>query len=155
MELKLHQRNSDKNNTEIYKKAIQFFIDKLLPKYKQKRLKVSIIFKKFRGACSLESGSCEQISRNRYKIEINKIKPFHKIISTLAHELCHVKQGVNGKLIMTTEGFKWNGKLYKSVDIPDERNEELPFEKEAYSLEKVLTPEFFNTIILPDIKTQK
>jgi RNase P/RNase MRP subunit p30 len=114
MLLKIHQRKADKNNTELYRKAVGYFADQLLSKARQKKLKLTIIIKHFKGAAKKESAACTQVSRNRYVIEINRAKSFPTIISALAHEMVHVKQGVMGKLLMTTVGFKWKGKLFRS-----------------------------------------
>jgi len=153
MQIKIHQRKSDKNNTELYKKAVLFFADQLLSKTKLKKLKLSIILKKFKGNASEESGNCEQITRNNYKIEVNNNKPFQGIISTLAHEMIHVKQGMYGQLIMKSNGFVWKNKLYKSVDIDkDNQYDNCSWEKEAYTLEPILTKRFLSEVLVNEVK---
>lgn len=144
MLLKIHQRKADKNNTELYKRAVQMFVDELLSKSKQKRLKLKVIFKQFRGKHRGYCGYLNQISRNRYVIEINRNKDFPTIISTLAHELVHVKQGVLGKLLLTPTGYKWNGTLYKVAD--EDYEDSLLWEREAHLLEKALTKQFLATL---------
>lgn len=153
MQVKIHQRKSDKNNTDIYKKAILFFASELLSKTKQKKLKLSVVLKKFTGKSAEESGNCEQISRNNYKIEINNNKAFQGIISTLAHEMIHVKQGIYGELIMKDNGFVWKNKLYKSVDIDqDNKYDNCSWEKEAYALEPILTKRFLSEVLVNEVK---
>lgn len=156
MQIKLHQRKSDKSNTELYRKAVEFFAEQLLPKTKRERLKLSIVFKKFKGKnYKNDFGSCNQIdgSRNKYKIEINNIHPFHSIIATLAHEMVHVKQGVYGKLIEKKVGFVWKGTLYKNVDMKDtDVYNATEWEQEAYQLEQVLTKKFFKDVMIEEVK---
>jgi hypothetical protein len=153
MQFKIHQRKADKNNTELYKKAVAFFAEQLLSKSRRERLKLTIIIKHFRGRAKNDSGYCTQVSRNRYIIEINRKYDFPTTISTLAHEMVHVKQGVMGKLLMTHVGFKWKGKLFRSVDI-DSNNDyyNTEWEIEAYKLEPELTKKFFRDIIQSQFK---
>jgi hypothetical protein len=158
MQVKIHQRNGDKNNTDLYRKAVQFFIDELIPKTKQEDLALSVVFKKFTGIYKNEFGGCEQLARNKYKIEINSLKTFIEEISSLAHEIVHVKQGVMGKLVMkdVPDGFIWKGKLYKSVDIRKNNlynDEKLEWENEANELERVLVQKFFSKFLVNEVKT--
>ena len=154
MQFKIHQRKSDKNNTEIYKKAVEFFVGELLPKSKRDKLKLTIIIKNFKTKEKTQMGYCSQLSRNSYKVEINKRQPFHSIISSIAHEIIHVKQGVIGKLTNKDEGFVWQGKMYKNVDI-GEHNVYIntPWELEAYKLEPQLTEKFFKQVVIQEVRT--
>jgi hypothetical protein len=152
MQFKLHQRKSDKGNTLLYKKAIEFFVDALLSKTKQNKLKIKIIIKNFKKNPNKELGNCAQVNRYNYIIEINKNQSFPSVISTLAHEISHVRQGVMGKLVMTTIGFVWNGKLFKSVDIDNASvYNDSAWEKEAFSNEVKLTKIFFKTILIQEM----
>jgi hypothetical protein len=157
MQLKIHQRKSDKNNTELYRKAVEFFAEELLSKSKRDKLQVSVVLKKFKGKnYKNDYGSCNQIdgSRNKYKIEINNIHPFHSIIATLAHEMVHVKQGVLGKLIEKKIGFVWKGTLYKNVDMKDtDVYNATEWEQDAYRLESELTKKFFKYVMIEEVKS--
>lgn len=151
MQLKIHQRKGDKNNTILYRRAVQFFADELLSKAKQNKLTLTLVFKKFKGESKHEFANAAQINRYNYKIEINKEKPFHAIISSIAHEMVHLRQGVLGKLIMTITGFKWNGVLYKESEIPENEYFDQPFEAEAYALEVELSKKFFRQVLVADL----
>lgn len=154
MLVKIHQRKSDKNNTELYKKAVEFFADELLTKSQKDKLKLAIIIKKFKGKEKSDIGYCDQKSRYEYKVEINKDKPFHSIISAIAHEFIHITQGVKNKLIMNKEGFIWKNRMYKNVDIANEEDYiDTPWELEAYKLEPKLTEKFFKQILIQEVKT--
>lgn len=154
MEIKLYQRGGDRTNFELYKKAIQFYADELIPKTKQKDLLVTVHFIKFKD--SNECGCTYQKKGNHYKIQVNKDFHFPYTISTLAHEMVHVKQGVSGKFTLKGNiGFIWNGKMYKDIDNLDaaqiDQYNNMPWEKEAYTLEPELTKKFFK-VVLNDIK---
>jgi hypothetical protein len=146
MQVKIHQRKVEKTNTALYKKAIDFFVNELIPKTKQEDLYISAVFKKFPPQYAHDFGGCEQIKKNpnRYKIEINILMPLEEVIQTLAHEIVHIKQGVMGKLLMRDKGFVWKGTLYKTVDIKKyNMYDDLEWENEARSLERELTQKFF------------
>ncbi len=155
MKIRILQRKGDKNNKELYRKAVEFYADVLLPKTKQENLEISVIFKQFHGKTKNESGNCGQVSLNKYIIEINKNKQFHKILATLAHEMVHVKQGIFGQLVMTANGFIWKDKVYKSVDIEDFATyNNTKWEVEAYSQETDLVKKFIREIIMKEVKCE-
>ena len=147
MIIKIHQRNSDKNNTELYKSAIEMFADLLIPKTKQEKLKLSLIIKNW--ADDDDLGEIHQISRNNYKIYINKNSPFNKIINTIAHEMVHVRQGVNKQLTMVANGFIWKGDRYINIDFDNtEVYNQYPWEIEANSESIDLTLKFFKKYVM-------
>lgn len=153
MDIKLYQRGGDRTNFELYKKAIQFYADELIPKTKQKKLKIILRFKKYKTMD--DCGYMYEIAPNHYKISINKELHFPYIISTLAHEMVHVKQGVMGALRLNKIGFVWKGKMHKNIDNmkPEEveKYNSMPWEKEAFQLEQELTKKFFK-VVLNEIK---
>jgi hypothetical protein len=150
MHLKIYQRKGDTNNKLLYEKAIYFFANQLLSKSKQDKITLTVVLKQFKGVNKGEFATVEQLSRYNYKMEINKLKPFHAIISTIAHEMTHVKQGVLGKLVLGNTGFKWNGKMYKDADLADDQDP--PYEAEAYALEPILCAKFFRQVIEAEVK---
>jgi hypothetical protein len=154
MHLKIHQRKQEKTNVEIYRKAIEFFANELIPKKLQKYLHVSVTFKKFKGKeKKTEYGATYQVRKNSYKIEINSLKEFHHIISTLAHEMTHVAQGRKGRLVYTNTGFVWKKKFwhFDKVDATLEAHNEAPWEQEAIKNEKELTKRFFREVLVREI----
>lgn len=154
MKLKIHQRKSDKNNSILYRKAVEFFVCELLSKANQEALTLSISFKKFRGKDKEDHGETDQISRYNYKMEINNTKPFHSIISTLAHECVHVKQGVKGWLECKAAmpDIKWKKASYDVDNMSTEEYNNLEWEAEARSLEIELTQKFLKTVVIPEVK---
>lgn len=154
MKLKLHQRKSDKNNSDLYRKAVEFFASELLSKAALEKLQLSISFKRFKGKDAGDVGGTGYISRYNYKMAIDNTKPFHSIISTLAHEMVHVKQGVKGLLICKEKApdIKWKKKSYNVDDISVEEYNNLEWEAEALRLEIELTQAFFKSIVIPEVK---
>ena len=83
---------------------------------------------------------------NEYNVELNADKPSKDIISTIFHEMVHIKQINEGRLIQGI-GFKksrWNGKVWD-----DTIYEEYPWEIEAYEQEKAMIEKWkkMNTIL--------
>lgn len=62
------------------------------------------------------------------------------VISTLAHEMVHIKQFARGELRMLYTGYcaKWKGEKY----LDDAHYETCPWEVEANSIEPVLSAAF-------------
>lgn len=144
MDIKLYQRGGDKTNFTSYKDAIQFFAEKLIPKCKRDNLDIKIRFIKFPKKDDKECAYVEQDKTNKYRISVNRALDFPYIIASLAHEMVHVKQGVTGKLIMHSTGFKWKGIMYKTFDNDDMNTyNSYEWEKEARSMETELVKEFF------------
>ena len=63
------------------------------------------------------------------------------MIQNLAHEMVHAKQYLKKELNM--ENRKWKGRVYKSKEN-DPWDMKLPWEKEAYKVEKVLYKNYIN-----------
>lgn len=84
-------------------------------------------------------GSCEVTYYNdwykarQFEIQLRRHRSLKTTLMTLAHEMVHVKQFAKGDLnVMQT---KWRGQLIDSDVIP---YEQLPWEEEARSLERIL-----------------
>ena len=64
----------------------------------------------------------------------------HTILTTLAHELVHVKQYLVGELTWRDKGMLWKGELFAPEYLTDHL--ETPYEIEAYGREKGLLVSF-------------
>lgn len=51
-------------------------------------------------------------------------------IETLSHELIHMRQYYEGKLIVNQDGVQWNGKMFDIINV---KYEEYPWEIEAFN----------------------
>mgnify|MGYP006445863239 CR=1 FL=1 len=101
--------------------AIAYGASKLFPETDDVYINISAIRKQ--GVC----GDCMFEDDNEFTIRLNKSIFFSDLITTVLHELVHVKQYLEGMEMVN--------------DLPyDER----PHEIEAHALEKELTEGFFN-----------
>lgn len=74
-------------------------------------------------------GGCIDMEDGEFTIEINKRLGVKSIIKTVIHEMVHVKQYAEGRLTQT----EWMGRPH-----PDLPYRELPWEVEAWNMEKTL-----------------
>ena len=110
-----------KKKQNIICDAIAYGASKLFPETDDVYINISAIRKQ--GVC----GDCMFEDDNEFTIRLNKSIFFSDLITTVLHELVHVKQYLEGMEMVN--------------DLPyDER----PHEIEAHALEKELTEGFFN-----------
>jgi len=110
-----------KKKQNIICDAIAYGASKLFPDTDDVYINISAIRKQ--GVC----GDCMFEDDNEFTIRLNKSIFFSDLITTVLHELVHVKQYLEGMEMVN--------------DLPyDER----PHEIEAHALEKELTEGFFN-----------
>jgi len=108
-----------------YVESIAFFcIDKLMPKMKS--LDINI---KLRTIPEDSYGYCMSETTREFDIEIDKNLTLRRLLTTVAHEMVHVKQYARKEL---TGDSTWQGKTYnpKTTDYWDE-----PWEIEAHGRE--------------------
>ena len=90
-----------------------------------------------------DHGCCNKLDEvgRKFKLSIKKGLSIYELISTVCHEMVHVKQYAKGELRWCNK--KNNNMWKKSVknDIP---YDDQPWEKEAYKLETKLAMEFFS-----------
>ena len=110
-----------KKKENIICEALAYGASKLFPETDDVYINISAIRKQ--GVC----GDCMFEDDNEFTIRLNKSIFFSDLITTVLHELVHVKQYLEGMEMVN--------------DLPyDER----PHEIEAHALEKELTEGFFN-----------
>ena len=84
-------------------------------------------------------GYCNGLEDEDYVIEVSSKLSSGDIVETIFHELVHVKQIIDGRL--DDDGRTWKGKTYDTVKTP---YKELPWEIEAFELQKLMANEFFS-----------
>lgn len=84
-------------------------------------------------------GYCNGIEDEDYVIEISSNINTSNMVETIFHELVHVKQIIDGRL--DEDGRTWKGKTYDTTKTP---YKELPWEVEAFRLQRLMTKEFFS-----------
>jgi len=90
-----------------------------------------------------EFGQCEvQDSIREFVIDVKKDLSLKSFVSTILHEMVHVKQFVRKEL--SPSGLKW-----KSKSVPEDTEYlELPWEKEAHKMEEILVKKIWKEDIL-------
>ena len=103
-----------------------FCIEKLMPR--MQTLDVNIVLKSIKDKENT-LGYCLSETNREFEIEIDKSLPLRTLLTTVAHEMVHVKQFARGEL---TEKQAWMGKTY---DINKTQYWDLPWEIEAHGRE--------------------
>lgn len=138
-------RPTDPNNA-IYQEAVEFFLKRLLKgkKITKKVLRVDIKAH----AHMYDMGQCffRKLKNGEivYRVKFQKNLTFFETIATLAHESVHVVQFLTGRARYTKLGNWWWDNTCYGVDpyANVEKDEDLPWEKEAWNKEKKLRKEF-------------
>ena len=124
---------------EIAEATICWCIKKLLPRVRTLTIEVKI--KPLKGAM----GYCLNTDDNKtFELEINKGMSLFDLISTICHEMVHVKQYYRREMrvVGNNELIMWKTKAIKDgVDYMD-----LPWEKEAFKKECKLAMECFKEL---------
>lgn len=130
------------NIPKKYRKAIEFFADRLISKQMQKHLVLRIIQTKH----AENYGETEVIGYNlgdkprEFGIILKRDIPEEEKIRTLAHELCHIKQILYNELNETMS--LWRGQKVSEDDYDNYYDQ--PWEAEAYMMENKLYEEYTN-----------
>lgn len=133
-----------------FREFLDFCIETLLHKENNSKKQYRIHFRfdselESLGEVEVEDDVSDRGRYKEYLILFNKKCRKRKLLTTLAHELTHVKQYARGELNFgsTLDFTYWNDKLY------DERKLSywlLPWEIEAYGLEKCLYEMWIDSI---------
>lgn len=113
--------------------ATEFFAKELMPRaWNRLYIDISIEY------LNKMHGVVDRLSRYEYQIVLSKRLGRKNTISTIAHEMVHVKQMIRGELVMKSTLNKWNGKTFPTTY--DYFNS--PWEIEAYGREVGLTHKY-------------
>jgi hypothetical protein len=81
----------------------------------------------------------ERENQKRYRVDVDVRQSKSKFFKTLLHELVHVEQYYNAKLVMGEKEALWKGRLYKLEDHNNLKEyENQPWEIEANNKAKKL-----------------
>ena len=113
-----------------------FFCDKYFSRFKYFNIEFDL--KKIKGDVQ---GWCMEVGKNCSHIEIDKRLKGDDFITSVLHELVHVKQQLKGHLkeYPANSGIEkmWKGEIYLGIDYMN-----LPWEKEAYEQQEILLKEY-------------
>lgn len=140
MQLVIKQHGGDKKEFVNYRKAANFFMGFLLGETELLNLnKLNIEFlclsKNYHGFCHYET----EDNWIEATIQIHRHLPFVTKIVTLAHECIHIKQHIRNDYGINDQ----ENDLGSSTDYPFDDYMNLPWEKEAHRLDKVLALKYF------------
>lgn len=123
----------------LCKDALLWYVSKFLPRHKleiivnHRGLKREFVY----GWCSVLD--CDYRPRS-FQIEIQSNLDRETYLKTLFHELQHVYQHVSGNLRDKKQKRYWKGIDYNHLDCED-----LPWEKEAHKMEKILYKDYIKS----------
>ena len=121
----------NKTQREICEKVVHHMISKLLPRFRTLDITVNLLNIK-----SEAIGFCMEEDKNQFEIEIDKKIGIKDMVQALCHEMVHVKQFARKEMV---NGVKTGVARWKSKTISLDTNYwDLPWEKEAYRMEKEL-----------------
>ncbi len=127
-----------KYQRDIAQKVVYQMIEVMMPR--MRTLEIEVKIRKISGDAI---GYCMQEDTNRkFTIDIQKDLSLRDFVTTVCHEMVHVKQYARNE--MSAYGRKWKK---KKVSI-DTEYFELPWEKEAYRLQDKLAQEVWDADIL-------
>jgi hypothetical protein len=131
-------KGGNKFQKTIANKVVYEMLSKLLPRVRT--LDITVEIKKLTGDavgwCMMED------THKEFTIEVSKDLTLKEFVSTLCHEMVHVKQYYRKEMDGVTNRWK------KGVVKKDTRYYDLPWEKEAYRLQDKLTQEVWDADIL-------
>jgi hypothetical protein len=123
-------------------KVVGWYLKKMLPRYRTLDITINLT------KCMEKSGAygyCMEGDNNRqFEIEVDKTLRLYDFVSTLTHELTHMKQYAKGEMKYLNDGrTRWKKKIYgDNTDYADQ-----PWEKEAFRVEKQLALECFESVL--------
>jgi len=129
-------RGGTKTQRDLTEDAARYIIKQLLPRKRSLFLDIHIhnILKED------AVGYCMKVDRNEFELELHNRGSMYEYISTLAHELVHLKQYCNRELI-----FKHMKQYWMGVDMTDVPYEKQPWEKEARKLQDKLAKDYIES----------
>ena len=121
----------NKTQREICENVVHHMISKLLPRFGTLDITVNLLNIK-----SEAIGFCMMQEKNQFEIEIDKKLSIKEMVTALCHERVHVKQFARKEMV---DGIETGVARWKSKKISLDTNYwDLPWEKEAYRMEKKL-----------------
>ena len=121
-------------------KVVEWYIKKILPRMRTLDITVNLTNCIKYGAY----GYCTEGDSNRdFEIEVDKSLRLYDFVSTLTHELTHMKQYARGEMKYMPDGrTRWKKKIYSDISYADS-----PWEKEAFRVEKQLALQCFEEVL--------
>lgn len=132
----------NKATKEMALKVVSWYLKKMMPRMRTLDITVKLT------NCMKTSGAygyCLECETNRvFEIEVDKNLRAYDLVSTLCHELTHLKQYARSEMVHQDDGrIRWKKKVYPlNVSYEDS-----PWEKEAFKVEHDLAVKCFTEIL--------
>ena len=130
-----------KDRKELAQRVIAWYLDTVMPRMKTLDITDNLTNCYKKGAY----GYCMMGENNReFEIEIDKNLRLYDFVSTLCHELTHLKQYARGEMKQLDDGrTRWKKVIYSE----NTSYEDSPWEKEAFRVEKQLAMQCFEEVL--------
>lgn len=135
-------KGGKKDKKELAEKVISWYLKKVMPRYKTLDITVSLT------NCmdtSLAYGYCMRTENDRtFELEIDKNLRLFDFVSTICHEMTHLKQYARREMVQLDDGrTRWKKKIYpEGYDYSKS-----PWEKEAFRVENELAFQCFHEVL--------
>ena len=131
-----------KAKKELAEKVVSWYIKKMLPRTRTLDIQIKLT------NCLAKNGAFGYCmmgeDHKEFEIEIDKDLRLYEFVSTLTHELTHLKQYYRKEMVQLDDGrTRWKKKIYSE----DTSYEDSPWEKEAFKVEKELAIECFTAVL--------
>lgn len=132
----------NKVQRQIAEDVVSYMIKRLMPRHRTLDITVELVDIK-----SDAVGFCMMCDRKReFVIEADKKQGIVQLVTTIVHEMIHVKQWVRNEM---DDGCSGHIARWKSKTIPADTNYyDLPWEKEAYRLQDKYAREIWENEII-------
>ena len=130
----------NKTKKELAQNVVSWYLNTVMPRMKTLDITVNLTNCYKKGAY----GYCMMGDTNReFEIEIDKNLRLYDFVSTLCHELTHLKQYARGEMKQLDCGkIRWKKTVYSDVSYDDS-----PWEKEAFKVENKLAMQCFEEVL--------
>jgi hypothetical protein len=130
-----------KAKTSLAEEVVYWYIRKMLSRFRTLDITVKLT------NCLDKSGAygyCTMLDKRVFEIEVDKNLRLFDFVSTLTHEMTHLKQYARGELKPLNDGrTQWKRKIYSE----NTSYEDSPWEKEAFRVERQLAIECFEEVL--------
>ena len=132
----------NRTQREICHNVISHILSVLLPRYRT--LDITVTLKKLHGDAL---GYCMMEENNRtFEIELHNKVSIKELVTNLCHEMVHLKQYARKEM---NDGIVNGVAKWKTKTIPEDTNYwDLPWEKEAYRMEKKLADDVWENGVI-------
>lgn len=134
-------KGGKKDRKELAEAVVSWYLKKVMPRYKTLDIQVKLSTCYDRGAY----GYCMELDDNRtFELEIDKNLRLFDFVSTICHEMTHLKQYARSEMKQLDDGrIRWKKVVYPSGYDYDKS----PWEKEAFKVETELAMQCFAEVL--------